>query len=179
MRKVLYIFGLLNDADVEWMAQTGFRRRLRHGEVVIKEGEATDFLVFLLDGEFLVSTRALGEIARMGVGEVVGEISLVDSAPPLATITTQGDCIALFIDKTTLMQKLNADDGFAARFYHALAVFLADRLRDARGSSLGDMALSDSAIAKDEIDIGILERVSDAGERFNRMLRTLNNSSLN
>ena len=28
MRKVLYIFGLLTDADIEWMARTGTRRRL-------------------------------------------------------------------------------------------------------------------------------------------------------
>ena len=32
MRKVLYIFGLLTDADIEWMARTGTRRRLQRTE---------------------------------------------------------------------------------------------------------------------------------------------------
>jgi hypothetical protein len=33
-------------------------------------------------------------------------------------------------------------------------------------------------IAEDELDVGILDRVSAAGERFNRMLRALANDGL-
>jgi CRP/FNR family transcriptional regulator, cyclic AMP receptor protein len=179
MRKILYIFGLLTDGDVEWMAQTGIRRLLSDGDVVIREGERADSLIFLLEGELLVTTRQLGQIARLGVGEVVGEMSLVDSAPPSATITASGDGLALFLDKTKLMQKLDHDEGFASRFYRALAVFVADRLREARGSPVADSTSSDErTIAEDELDVGILDRVSAAGERFNRMLRALANNGL-
>ena len=115
------------------MAQAGIRRFLSDGDVLIREGERADSLIFLLEGELLVATRQLGQIARLGVGEVVGEMSLVDSAPPSATITASGDGLALFLDKTKLMQKLDHDEGFGSRFYRALAVFLADRLREARG----------------------------------------------
>src|SRR3984957_16366956 len=162
MRKVLYIFGLLSDADVEWMAQTGVRRRLRDGDVIIRENESSDFLVFLLEGELLVTTRRLGNIARMGVGEM----SLVDSAPPSATITASGNGLALFLDKTTLMQKLDSDEGFGSRFYRALAVFLADRLRDARRSSGNPAVADETAIPDDELDSGILDRLSDPREKF-------------
>jgi CRP/FNR family transcriptional regulator, cyclic AMP receptor protein len=175
MRKVLYIFGLLTDADVEWMAAAGIQRRLKDSDVVIREGERTDSLVFLLEGEFVVSTRSLGEIARMGVGEVVGEISLVDSAPPSATITANGNGLALFLNKTKLLQKLESDVGFGSRFYRALAVFLADRLRDARRSP-GNNAMDEMVISDDELDAGILDRVTSAGERFGRMLKTLSSS---
>jgi CRP-like cAMP-binding protein len=161
------------------MAQTGIRRRLGDGDVVIREGESTDSLVIMLEGELLVTTRRLGQIARLGVGEVVGEISLVDSAPPSATITASGNGLALFLDKTKLMQKLDGDDGFGSRFYRALAVFLADRLREARESPTGDSAISDeTAISDDELDAGILDRVTSAGERFNRMLRTLSSTRI-
>ena len=175
MRKVLYIFGLLTDADVEWMAAAGIQRRLREGDVVIREGEPTDSIIFLLEGGLTVSTRSLGEIARMGVGEVVGEISLVDSAPPSATITANGNGLALFLNKTKLLQKLETDDGFGSRFYRALAVFLADRLRDARRSP-GNSAMDEMVISDDELDAGILDRVTSAGERFGRMLKTLSSS---
>ena len=179
MRKVLYIFGLLSDADVAWMAQTGIQRRLGDGDVIIRQGESTDSLIILLEGELLVTTRRAGQIARLGVGEVVGEISLVDSAPTSATITASGNGLALFLDKTKLMQKLDSDDGFGSRFYHALAVFLADRLREARGSSAGNANISDEMdISDDELDVGILDRVTAAGERFSRMLRTLSNNRL-
>ena len=179
MRKVLYIFGLLTDGDVEWMAQTGIRRYLNDGDVVIREGDSADSLIFLLEGKLLVSTRRLGQIALLGVGEVVGEISLVDSAPPSATITASGGGLALLLDKKKLMQKLDDDEGFGSRFYRALAVVLADRLRDARGGSSGVSAISDeTTTAEDELDVGILDRVSAAGERFNRMLRALSSSRL-
>jgi CRP/FNR family cyclic AMP-dependent transcriptional regulator len=179
MRKVLYIFGLLSDADVAWMAQTGIRRRLGDGDVIIREGESTDSLIIVLEGELVVSTRRLGLIARLGVGEVVGEISLVDSAPPLATITASGAGLALLLDKKKLMRKLETDEGFGNRFYHALAVFLADRLREARGGPAGDAAIADeAAVAQDELDTGILDRVSTAGDRFSRMLRTLSSSRI-
>jgi CRP-like cAMP-binding protein len=46
-----------SDADVEWMAQTGIRRRLSDGDVIIREGEGADSLIFLLEGELLVTTR--------------------------------------------------------------------------------------------------------------------------
>ena len=39
MRKVLYIFGLLTDADIDWMARVGIRRRLKDGEILIEQGK--------------------------------------------------------------------------------------------------------------------------------------------
>jgi CRP-like cAMP-binding protein len=172
MRKVLYIFGLLSDADVQWIAKTGVLKRLRGGDVLIHEGEQTDALIFILEGELAVSNLALGQFARMGVGEIVGEISLVDSAPASATVTAKGEGLALFVDKDMLMAKLAADNGFGSRFYRALAVFLADRLREARRSS-GNRSIAAADIADDELDAGILDRVSNAGDRFNQMLKAL------
>jgi CRP/FNR family cyclic AMP-dependent transcriptional regulator len=175
MRKVLYIFGLLTDTDVEAMVRVGTRRRLRGGEVVIKEGEPGDSVVLLLEGEFLVTSKSAGQIARLGVGEIVGEMSLVDSALPSATVTAQGDCLALFVDKAILMQKLDSDVAFGCRFYKALAIFLADRLRAMnRAASVDERGITDEAeILDDELDAGILDSISSAGERFHRILRVL------
>jgi CRP/FNR family transcriptional regulator, cyclic AMP receptor protein len=175
MRKVLYIFGILTDADVESMVRMGTRQRLEDGEVVIKEGEPADSVILLLEGEFLVTTKGSGQIARRGVGEIVGEMSLVDSAPPSATITAHGECLALFLEKTILMQKLENDVAFGCRFYRALAIFLADRLRAAsRAPSVDERGIADeTAILKDELDAGILDSISAAGERFDRILKVL------
>ena len=175
MRKVLYIFGLLTDADVEWMARTGIRRRLADGEVVIAEGRPADYIVLLLEGELLISAKGFGDIARVGVGEIVGEVSLVDSAPPSATVTAQRECLALFLDKKILTHKLETDTAFGYRFYRALAIFLADRLRATRQlPSVGERGLADeSLILHDELDPAILDMSSSAGERFNRLLKAL------
>src|SRR6516164_4212474 len=175
MRKVLYIFGLLTDADVEWIARTGVRRRVREGEVLIQEGRPVESVIFLLQGEFLVTAQAAGEVARLGVGEIVGEMSFVDSSPPSATVTAVGECLALFLDKEIVARKLEADVAFGCRFYRALAIFLADRLRGTV-RRMGYGAAQDldmQTLAKDELDLGILDTVSMAGDRFDRMLKTL------
>jgi CRP/FNR family cyclic AMP-dependent transcriptional regulator len=116
MRKVLYIFGLLTDGDIEWMAKNGRCRRLSDGELLIEEGGMSDSLILLLEGELQVTAKGYGAIARMGIGEIVGEVSLVDSAPPSATITAHGDGFALFLDKRQLLEKLEHDEGFGSRF---------------------------------------------------------------
>ena len=176
MRKVLYIFGLLTDADVAWLGRTGTRRRLADGEVLIVEGGRADDLILLLEGELLVTAEGFGQIARLGIGEIVGEMSLIDSAPPSATITASGVGTALFIDRTLILEKLAGDDGFGARFYRALAMFLADRLRATRQLKAAPLD-DESQIVQDELDLAIMDTISAAGDRFSRLLGILNGRS--
>ena len=175
MRKVLYIFGLLTDGDVEWMARAGVRRWAEPGEVLIEEGRHVAWVILVLEGELVVSVRGVGEVAQLGAGEVVGEMSYVDSAPPSATVSAKERTLALFIDKADLTRKLESDMAFGFRFYRALAVFLADRLRgaDRRLVDSTSPKLEGGAIMKDELDLAILDNLSMAGERFHRLLKRL------
>jgi CRP/FNR family cyclic AMP-dependent transcriptional regulator len=83
--------------------------------------------------------------------------------------------VLLEIEKAKLQVKIDGDSGFAARFYKAIAVFLASRLRATTHrlgyGKTGDLA-SERAL-EDELDSHVLDRVSDAGERFNRLLGAL------
>jgi CRP-like cAMP-binding protein len=175
MRKVLYIFGLLTDADVDWIAHTGKRSRFRDGDVLIEQGKHVEAIILLLQGALSVTIKGAGEVARLGVGEIVGEMSYVDSAPPSATVKALGDCLALVINKRELTRKLQADVAFGCRFYRALAVLLADRLRgtERRLSYASSADLENEAVLQDELDMGILDNVSMAGHRFDRILKTL------
>ena len=105
MRKVLYIFGLLTDADIDWIARVGVRRRVKDGEILIEQGKPIDSIILLLEGQFSVAIKDVGIVARMGVGEIVGEMSMVDSAPPSATVAAEGECLILLLDKNILLQK--------------------------------------------------------------------------
>jgi CRP-like cAMP-binding protein len=175
MRKALYILGQLNDADAEWLARNGERRRLDDGDVIVREGVAVDSVFITLGGKLKVTLKDGQEVARLGVGEIVGEIAFVDSAPPSATVTAIGQSTVLALPKSALEQHMEADSGFAARFYRALAIFLADRLRaTTRRLGYGNGGDLDSeAVLEDELDDGILDTVSQAGERFTRLLRML------
>jgi CRP-like cAMP-binding protein len=175
MRKALYILGQLNDDDVQWLARHGTRRTLRDGEVIIREGQPVDALFVSLDGALSVALRAGGEIARLGAGELVGEISFVDSAPPSATVSGAGQATVLEIKRAVLQRKLDEDIAFSSRFYRALAVFLADRLR-ATTMQLGYGKAGDlhtDKVLHGELDASVLDSVAEAGERFNRLLGML------
>ena len=173
MRKALYILGQLNDADVDWLGRTGIRRRIAAGQAIIHEGQPIDSLYIVLDGKLQATVAGKHKIAQLGAGEVVGEIAFVDSAPPTATVSTLVDSVLLELKKGDLERKLREESGFAGRFYRALAIFLADRLRAATfglGYGLGsgrDVPMVDP----DELDSTILDTVALAGDRFERLLR--------
>lgn len=177
MRKALFFLGILNDEDLDWMIATGRRETISAGTVLIQEGKPIEALYIILDGAFTVSIAAQRnqEIARLLCGEVVGEISFVDSRPPSATVKATKNACVLAISRQQLAAKLEQDARFAARFYQALAVFLADRLRSTT-SRLGygqDAALAAEDEYEDELDPAVLDKVSLAGARFDWMLRRL------
>lgn len=175
MRKALYILGQLNDSDVQWLAANGARRKLGKGQVIIREGAPVDSLFITLSGLLAVSLRNGQEVARLGAGELVGEIAFVDSAPPSATVAALAEAVVLEIRKEKLQARLAQDSEFAARFYRALAVFLADRLRaTTRRLGYGKSGdLDNEGMLEDELDGTVLDSVSEAGERFRRLLRAL------
>ncbi len=164
MRKALFFLGILNDADVEWMIATGAKQQLNPGQVLIREGKPATSVFLVLEGVLSVVAQAAGnrEVARLRSGEIVGEMSFVDSRPPSATVQAVEPSSVLAIPRRDLEARLMQDAPFAARFYRALAVFLSDRLRSTVGL-LGygsGQTLEDQASYADEIDTAVLDNCS-------------------
>lgn len=178
MRKVLYILGELSDSDVEWMIAHGRRERRAGGTILIQEGSPIEALYILLEGQLVVSAGAQQEreLARLGAGEIVGEVSLVDLRPPSATVTVTDDALLLSIPRDVLNDKLQSDSDFAARFYRALAVFLAYRLRDTvaqLGYGEERQLIREDEKEEDELDFNVMDKMYLAGQRFDRILKRL------
>ena len=89
MKKAPYLLGQLTDEDIEWLSHNGTKKHVLAGTVLIREGEPIESLYILLDGTLTVSVEALGdrEVTRSDTGEIVGEMSFVDTRPPSATVT--------------------------------------------------------------------------------------------
>ena len=131
MERILFILGILEDEDVDWLVSTGHRREMDDNEILIREGDTSNAIYVILSGQFVVSiarTRQT-EIAYLSSGEVVGEMSFVDHLPPSATVTAAEPSVVLVIERASLEQKLAQDVSFAGRWYRALAVLLSTRLR--------------------------------------------------
>ena len=167
MRKALYIMGILEDTDVSWLGDNGNKLLVPGGKVLVREGEPNDSLFIVLNGELTVATRTRGEIARLRAGEIVGEISFVDSRPPSATVVASRESLVLSIPRAALRHKLEADAWFAAHFYRALATLLADRLRAA--VSVGVQHGDDDD--PEELDFEMMDNAARGASRFDRLMK--------
>ena len=111
---------------------------------------------------------ALGgkQVARLMTGEVMGEMSFVDSAPPSATVQALETSMVLAIPRRRLNKRLTEDAGFAGRFYRALAMFLAGRLRT---TTIGGMVTD----RQDELAVEAMDNIGMAGARFDWIQKRL------
>lgn len=163
MRKVLYVLSELTDEDVDWMSVAGERRHFGPGDVLVRQGEPADALMFLLDGKVSVEDSDAGQVAVWGSGEMFGEMALVDGTPPSVTAVATEPTHVLSIHHDVLHEKLDAEPIFAARIYRAVAALQSVRATQAGSDSHDD----------DEIDMSLLDTVTVAGGRFDRLLKRL------
>jgi CRP/FNR family transcriptional regulator, cyclic AMP receptor protein len=172
VRKVLFIFSVLSDGDVEWLAQAGERVHVDPGTVLIPLGAHVDYLYFVLEGRLAIKTKSGDTLAYLESGEIIGEMSLVDPAPTAVSVEVAADSTLLRIPDAVVRDKLDTDSEFASHFYRALCVFMADRMRQTT-QRFGYGAATDDVNAKDELNEDLLDTVHLAGARFDRMLKRL------
>jgi CRP/FNR family transcriptional regulator, cyclic AMP receptor protein len=176
MRKALYILGVLEDSDIDWMVSAGRRERVAAGSTLIREARDIEALYIILDGTFAVRTSAAAgkDVAILKAGEIVGEMSFVDSRPPSADVIAIEDSMVLSIPRTVLSERFK-EPGFASRFYRALAIFLASRLRKTVAQLGYGRIPAKADTIEDEEEVGpmALENLVVAGARFDWMLKRL------
>lgn len=177
MKKVLFLFGELTDLDIDWLIAHGKTEQVREGTVLIQEGKAIDALYIVLEGQFGVSVtgRSGGDFSRMSAGDILGEISFVDSRPPTTTVRAATNSLVFTISRQVLGAKLRQDLGFGSRFHRALAVFLAHRLRvlTLKFAQGPGAAGSPETEAAGELDSDVLAGIYMGGRRFERMVKQL------
>lgn len=129
MTKAPPFLGRFEDGDARWLNDAGERRAVKAGDTVIEEGVMPAHLFVVLDGEFVVSSRALRdpEMQRIGAGEVLGEMSYLNDLPPAASVYAAADGLLLCIPRGALKRKIDEDPGFGLRFQTVISSFAVDR----------------------------------------------------
>jgi CRP-like cAMP-binding protein len=177
MRKALQLLGTLNETDIEWLARNGQKQYIQAGTTLIQEGCSIDSLYMVLNGRLSVRLASSGNempVATLLSGEILGEISFVDRRPPLSSVVADEDSAMLAVPRALLSDKLAIDPAFASRFYRAVAIFLADRLRTTVGRfGYGQYEEPLQVDEFTEIDDGSMEEISMAAVRFDRLLKRL------
>jgi CRP-like cAMP-binding protein len=187
LRKVLFLFAILNDNDIDWMVTRGRKEQVPTGTVLIQQDQPVEALYFLLKGHLAVIFSMMvdgkpveKELARRASGEIVGEMSFVEAGNASASIKCAENSLVLAIPQQLLREKIQRDRGFAIRFYRAISLVLIDRLREGliqRGfgqkAYSQDQQLAEDIEYEDEIPLDILEATLLAGTRFKWMMNRL------
>ena len=157
------------------MLSAGNRQLVPAGTSIIQEGKPIESLFVIIDGLMVASRTDIAGRRAMRSGEILGEISFVDSRAPAATVTAAEDSVVLAIPKAKLTEKIEQDVHFAARFYKAIAMFLSDRLRNHIGlpAYSADAGLDEGRAYSDEIDPAVLDNLAIAGARFTWLQKRL------
>lgn len=127
--------GTLNKLSAEDWNELLWRARVREfkfNDLMLKQGSIPEGLFVLTEGEVRIERQDQGRVllyTRLGPGSVLGEMSFLDQAGASANVIADGRVEVLFVETGDLAQLIEADQGFAARFYHSLATTLSRRQR--------------------------------------------------
>ena len=128
------LFADLSDSDLIEILHLLHERAFAQGEMVFSEGEPGLGVYVVFKGEIeigKVDKDGKGRLARLGPGEVFGEVSFLDGSGRSATTTaaTRTELIGFY--RTELHQLLEKKPAIASKILFALARQLGMRLRAA------------------------------------------------
>jgi extracellular factor (EF) 3-hydroxypalmitic acid methyl ester biosynthesis protein len=137
MQTALGLLNELSEEDIDWVFRASCERHVVANTVIVREDEPLAYLYIVLEGLFAVRVAAIpdSEIGRLGPGEIIGEISFLESTLPSASVIAIESSLLLEIPALLLAERVKATPTFGAQFYRALAIVNSRRVRE-RVSSL-------------------------------------------
>ena len=125
-------FNALPDELIRQAMKAASIRRYSAEEILIQEDEFDNQVFFLIFGELDVSVKGdtVGSLKRLG--DVFGEMGIIDGSPRSATITARRTSLVVSLDDSAIGTLGDASKIFTqAVMYRVFAEVLAARLRDA------------------------------------------------
>jgi hypothetical protein len=133
----------LTESDQQLVARLVEVTQMDAGQAVIREGDRPQALFAIAEGTVRVEAHrggALRELAQLGPGAVLGEISFATNDPATATVLTLGPCRVARLSTASVEAASLEHPGFAERLYRGIAQLVHERLRADVGRLYGDEA---------------------------------------
>lgn len=96
------------------------RRAVDRGDVLFVEGDEPDGLYVVAAGELLVE-RGGRELARLGRGEIVGELSVLDGEPRSATVRAASEADLYFVGREAFLELCDASPALVQGLLRSMA----------------------------------------------------------
>lgn len=111
------LLGSLGEASRDHLLDPGTTRQYQAGHVLIREAEASTFVVVLLDGVVKATgTTSDGKEALLAIrvgGDLVGEFAALDERPRSSTVTTCGTVVGRVLKQADFLAALRRDSSLA------------------------------------------------------------------
>lgn len=104
------LFEGLAPAQLDWVAHRAHRRVFPNGKNVMLVEQPGETVYVILHGTVKVYTEQGGRdaiLSILGTGDLIGEMSLIDSVGRSASVVTLEDSLMLWMDKTTFFYMLD------------------------------------------------------------------------
>ena len=125
--KKVPIFSGLPDDDLARLCEMVDEVDLPAGEQLFAEGEMGEWAYIIEDGLLEILKNSGGRqvvLAVRGAGEVIGEMSLLESAPRMATVRARSNCRLIAISKEQLDRLMNTSPSVARTMLHTFVARL-------------------------------------------------------
>ena len=109
--------------------------RARAGDILIREGEAGDYMLLILEGEIdIVKRDARGvqqHVTTSGAGMTIGEMSMIDGEPRFATCVATTPTVFAVLTRDNMAKVMLEHPIIGAKVLVRLITMLSARLRQA------------------------------------------------
>ncbi|MFT7645625.1 MAG: CRP/FNR family cyclic AMP-dependent transcriptional regulator [Candidatus Poriferisodalaceae bacterium] len=114
------VFKRCNRSQLEHLAEITDEVTVGPGHVISEQGHGLHYIYFVNSGKADVVIDGQ-QIEPVGPGAVIGEISMFDQGPAMATVTTAESCDLVVIDHRKVMDALETVPGLALVALHDMA----------------------------------------------------------
>lgn len=119
-------------ADAKRVLHSGSTLQCKHGDRIVQAGATSREMYVILSGS--VEVRSGDQVvAKLGRGEIFGEIALISSAPRTADVVALEDVEVLILSQDFLEKGMRTMPDIMSRVLYNLSMILVERLRDNAG----------------------------------------------
>ena len=118
------LFAGIEPGKLKLIAFAGERIPCSAGEVLFEQGDESDSVYVVLSGEVQIYRQARSgrvPLARLGRGEIIGEIGVLCDCPRTASVAAATDLTVLRIEKDVFIEFVNELPPLAMAIIHELS----------------------------------------------------------
>jgi CRP/FNR family transcriptional regulator, cyclic AMP receptor protein len=155
------LFQDFSQTEIEMIAKAGMVVQVETGTVLLSEGDESNTLLILLEGEAeIVKCQSGSKLHRLGLvgqGIVLGEIGMLLDVPRTGTVRTVSPCQIFMLTREAFYRILEQDDSTGSKLCLPIAKTLADRLQKITQEVV-------NVLAQNEALLELLERLQTQGD---------------